>query len=69
MNSTATGIALIGVGALIMLGAALNWGIVTRSGKLLNRIFGDMVARVIYFVGGGVVFFAGIGQLVGIDWF
>lgn len=64
MNSTAY--ALIVVGALLMLGSALNWGIVTRSGKLLNRIFGDSVARVIYFVGGVVVFLIGARQLIGI---
>lgn len=69
MDPIVTGMALIAVGVLTMFGAALNWGIVSRPGKLLNRIFGDMVARIIYFVGGGVVFFAGIARLVGIGWF
>lgn len=69
MSSTIIGLLLIFAGALTMFGAALNWGIVTRPGKLVNRIFGDTVARVIYFVGGGIVFFAGIGRLIGIDWF
>ena len=69
MDSIVTGIALIVVGVLIMFGAALNWGIVSRPGKLLNRILGDTVARLIYFLGGGVVFFAGIARMVGIDWF
>lgn len=64
MNLTAY--ALIVVGALLMLGSALDWGIVTRSGKLLNRIFGDTVARVIYFVVGAVIFLIGVGQLAGI---
>jgi len=69
MSSTATGLALIAVGILTMLGAALNWGIVLRSGKLFNRIFGDTVARVIYFVGGGFVFVMGVGKLIGTNWF
>ena len=64
MNSTAY--ALIVIGALLMLGSALNWSIVTRSGKLLNRIFGDAAARAIYFIGGVVVFLVGVGQLLGI---
>jgi hypothetical protein len=69
MSTTATAIALIAAGAFTMIGAASNWGIVARSGKLLNRIFGDTIARAIYFVGGGVVFFAGVGQLIDIHWF
>jgi uncharacterized membrane protein YuzA (DUF378 family) len=69
MNSTITGFALIAVGALTMIGAALNWGIVSRRGKLLNRLLGDSAARVVYFVGGIFVFLMGIGKVVGMDWF
>lgn len=69
MNSTIIGFALIAVGVLTMVGAALNWGIVARPGKLINLIFGDTIARVIYFVGGGLVFSARVGRLIGINWF
>jgi hypothetical protein len=52
-----------------MVGAALNWSIVSRPGKLLNRIFGDTVARVIYFGAGIFLFVVGIGRLIGANWF
>ncbi len=61
-NPTVTGFIFVAIGALMMAGAALDWGIVSRPGKLLNRIFGDGVARIIYFV-------AGIGRLIGANWF
>ena len=51
-----------------MLGAALNWSIVTRSGKLFNRVFGDTIARVIYFAVGVLLFIKGIEMLIGAHW-
>lgn len=69
MNSTGTGLLFVAIGMLIMLGAALNWGVVSRSGKLLNRIVGDTVARIIYFVAGIFLFAVGIGRLIGANWF
>jgi hypothetical protein len=68
MSSTVTGSILIGSGVLAMLGAALNWRIVTGSGKLLNMLLGDTVARVIYFLTGLIIFVLGIGQLIGASW-
>lgn len=65
MNPTLTGFIFVEMGLLIMLGAALNWGIVSRPGKLFNRLFGDMVARIIYFVGGIFLFVVGVGRLIG----
>ncbi|HUE98612.1 MAG TPA: hypothetical protein VMN99_05120 [Anaerolineales bacterium] len=67
MNSA--GFVFVGIGILIMLGAALNWGIVSRPGKLLNRIFGDTVARIIYFAAGIFLFVVGIGRLIAANWF
>lgn len=69
MDTTWTGLIFLAIGILIMVGAALNWGIVTRPGKLLNRIFGDTVARIIYFVAGIFLFVVGIGRLIGANWF
>lgn len=57
------------IGVLAMLGSALNWGIVSRSGKLLNMLVGDTIARVIYFVLGIVLFVLGLNQLTGANWF
>jgi len=68
MDSTIPGLILIASGALAMLGAALNWSIVTRSGKLFNRVFGDTVARVIYFVVGVFLFIKGIELMIGAHW-
>ena len=69
MDASLTGLIFLAMGILIMVGAALNWGIVTRPGKLLNRIFGDTVARIIYFVAGIFLFVVGIGRLIGANWF
>lgn len=62
-NPTVTGFIFVAIGVLMMAGAALDWGIVSRPGKLLNRIFGDSVARIIF------LFVAGIGRLIGANWF
>jgi len=69
MSPNTSGLLLIAVGVLLMLGAAFNWRIVTSSRRLFNRIFGDLVARVIYFVAGTFIFIMGIGRLLGIIWF
>jgi hypothetical protein len=68
MDSTIAGSILIAVGALAMLGAVLNWRIVTRSGKLLNMMLGDTVARVLYFGVGIFMFIKGIEIMIGADW-
>lgn len=68
MTTTVTGLILIVIGVLVMLGAALNWRIVTGSGKLLNILLGDTVARVIYFLTGMIIFVLGIGQLIDAEW-
>jgi len=52
-----------------MLGSALNWRFVTRSGKLFNMVFGDTVARIIYFGVGIFLFVKGIEFLIGANWF
>jgi hypothetical protein len=68
VNPGVTGFIFVAMGGLIMIGAALNWGIVSRPGKLLNRIFGDMIARTIYFVAGIFLFAVGLGRLIGANW-
>jgi hypothetical protein len=69
MSSTIVGLILIASGVFAMLGSALNWRLVTGSGKLLNMLLGDTVARVIYFFTGVIIFILGVGQLIGADWF
>jgi hypothetical protein len=69
MDSTATALIFLGIGVLTMVGAALDWGIVTRPGKLLNQIVGDTVARIVYFAAGIFLFVVGVGRLIGANWF
>jgi len=68
MTDTTLGIVLILIGFLVVIGSALNWHIVTHSGKLLNLLFGDMIARTIYIVIGIFLIAMGIARMVGITW-
>ena len=68
MSITTTGFVLAVFGALAMLGSALNWRIVTHSGKLFNRLLGDGIARILYFGVGLLVFVKGIELAIGAHW-
>jgi hypothetical protein len=68
MNSTVSGVLFIVIGLLAMIGAALNWRFISRSRKLINLVFGETVARIIYFVAGVLLFIVGIGRLIGVNW-
>ena len=69
MNSTGSGIILIVFGLLAMIGATLNWRFISRSRKLVNLLFGETIARIIYFVAGVLLFIVGIERLIGANWF
>jgi len=63
MNDPAViGSVMIAIGILAVIGAALNWRIVSHSGKLLNRIFGDTIARAFYAAVGFVLIILGAGR-------
>jgi uncharacterized membrane protein YidH (DUF202 family) len=64
MREFSSGIILIIIGFLAVVGAALDWKIVSRSGKLLNRIFGDLIARAIYVAVGVVLIVVGAIQIM-----
>ncbi len=68
MSNIAAGVLLILVGLLSILGAALNWGIIMRPGKLLNRLLGEKAVRPIYVVIGIALVILGIGRLIGVHW-
>ena len=68
MSVTVIGLILIVAGILAMLGSALNWRIVTHSGKLFNMLLGDKIARIIYFGVGVLVFIKGIELAIGASW-
>lgn len=59
----------IALGVIIMLGAVLQWRLVLHPGKLLPRLVGVPVARVVTFGIGMYLFIAGIARLIGADWF
>ena len=58
------GIVIVAGGAFALIGAALDWRIVSHSGKLLNRLLGDTIARAIYGAVGIVLIVLGVGQLI-----
>lgn len=68
MSETTAGLIVSVIGVLVMVGAAMNWRVVTHSGKLFNMIFGDRIARTIYFLVGLFLFALGIGQILGMGW-
>ena len=65
MNDTITGVVMIAIGIVAIIGAVLNWRIVSHSGKLLNRIFGDRIARAVYAAVGFMLMILGAGRFVG----
>ena len=68
MSDTTVGLLISLIGILTMIGAALNWRIVTHPGKLLNIIFGDRIARIIAFLVGLFIFTLGITEILGLNW-
>jgi hypothetical protein len=69
LNVAVKGWIFIGMSVIAMLGAVLDWNIVSRPGKFLNLILGDTVARVIYLLAGVFLFVVGTGKFIGADWF
>ncbi|MGD8405703.1 MAG: hypothetical protein PVJ21_18735 [Anaerolineales bacterium] len=65
MNDTLVGLVVVAIGVVAFVGAALNWRIVSHSGKLLNRIFGDSIARAIYAAVGLVLVVLGTIRFAG----
>ena len=68
VSNTFTGAVLILTGLLSILGAALDWRIIMRPGKLFNRLVGEKAARPIYVALGIGLVVLGIGRVIGVDW-
>jgi hypothetical protein len=68
MNNPVSGVVIIALGLITVLGAALNWWLIMRPGRLFNRLVGEKVARPIYITVGLLLIVLGIGRLVGINW-
>ena len=69
MDSVLAGYIMIALGILAMLGSALNWRLVSRSGKLMNMLLGDTAARVVYFLVGLAFVFLGLNRVTGFSLF
>ena len=69
MSNTVSGVVLVLAGLLAMIGAALNWSIIMRPGKLFNRLAGETVARPIYIAVGFALIVLGILRFAGISLF
>jgi hypothetical protein len=68
MSDTVSGILIILIGLLAIIGAALNWRIVTHPRKLLNLLLGDTIAKTIYIAVGFILLVLGIGRVLGLGW-
>jgi hypothetical protein len=60
------GILLVVVGLLVFLGAVLEWRVVMNPDKLLNRLLGPAVSRILYLVTGVALFVLGILRISGL---
>ena len=67
MSNTVSGIVLVFAGLLSIIGAALNWSIIMRPGKLFNRIVGEAIARPVYILIGFVLIVIGILRFANIN--
>jgi hypothetical protein len=67
MSDSVLAFVMIAIGVVALIGAALNWRIVSRSGKLLNLLLGDTIARAIYGAVGVVLIALGIGRLLALQ--
>ena len=67
MSDMATQFIMIAIGLVAILGAALNWRIVTHSGRLLNRLLGDTIARAVYVAVGLVLVALGVWRLLALQ--
>lgn len=68
MSNTISGIIIILIGLLAIIGSALNWRLVTHPRKLFNIVLGDTIARTIYIVVGVLLVVLGVGMMLGTNW-
>lgn len=66
METTASGMVIIVVGLLSILGALLNWRIVVGSGKLIPRLLGPSGAKIFMILIGLALIGLGTAILLGL---
>ncbi len=65
MNQIFPGVIVCLTGGVMILGAILNWGIVMSSGKLIPRLLGPAVSRVVFVIIGLGLIGLGTGIILG----
>jgi len=65
MNFSIEAILAIVLGLVVLLGAILNWQFILRPDRLLNRLMGPVVTRIVTFIVGLILLGLGIGLMLG----
>jgi small neutral amino acid transporter SnatA (MarC family) len=66
MDKATSGLILIGIGVLSILGALLNWRIVVGSGKLIPRLLGPTGAKIFMIIVGVALIGLGAAVMAGL---
>ncbi|GEM_PF-4826590 len=65
MNFSIESILAVALGLIILLGAILNWQFILRPERLVNRLMGAILTRIIYIIVGIVLMGLGVGLMLG----
>ncbi len=65
MNFSIESILAVALGLIILLGAILNWQFILRPERLVNRLMGPILTRIIYIIVGIVLMGLGVGLMLG----
>jgi threonine/homoserine/homoserine lactone efflux protein len=65
MNFSIEAILAVVLGLVILLGAILNWQFILRPDRLVNRLMGPVVTRIVVFIIGLILLGLGIGLILG----
>jgi uncharacterized membrane protein YuzA (DUF378 family) len=66
MNFSLESILAIALGLIILLGAVLNWQFILRPERLVNRLMGPVLTRIVYIIVGIVLMGLGVGLMTGL---
>lgn len=65
MNFGLESILAIALGLIIFLGAVLNWPFILRPERLVNRLMGPVLTRIVYIIVGMALMGLGVGLMTG----
>lgn len=65
MDQFVPALVVILIGIVTILGALLNWRIIMNPGKLIPRLLGPAVSRIVFVVAGVALIGLGVGLLLG----